>query len=167
MWAIILSLITCMPKNARIQSPKLKVNTFNAGEITLEEQKGKVVILDFWATWCPPCRMEIPGFIDIKKKYPDSLVEIIGIALERNPNKVKKFMKKLGINYPIAMGTREIVSKFGNIQAIPTTFVIDPEGNICQRYVGYTPKDKFINDIERLLKERKPRKTNPRKVEKD
>ena len=166
MWAIILSLVTCLPKNARIHSPELKVNTFNAGEVSLAEQKGKVVILDFWATWCPPCRMEIPGFIDIKKSYPDSLVQIIGIALERNPNKVQEFMKKMGINYPIAMGSREIVSKFGNIQAIPTTFVIDPEGNICQRYVGYTPKDKFINDIERLLRERNSKKTVKKNVKK-
>ncbi len=154
-WAIILSVVTCVPQNARIKSPELKVNTFNAGSVSLAQQKGKVVIVDFWATWCPPCRLEIPGFIDIKKRYPDSLVQIIGIALERNPNRVQDFMEKMGINYPIAMGTREIVSKFGNIQAIPTTFVIDTEGRICQRYVGYTPKDRFIQDIERALKERK------------
>lgn len=163
MWAIIFTLITCVPKNARIQSPELKVNTINMGEISLATQKGKVVILDFWATWCPPCRMEIPGFIDIRKTYPDSLVEIIGIAMERNPLRVQNFMEKIGINYPIGMASREIVSKFGNIQAIPTTFVIDPEGRICQRYVGYTPKDKFINDIERLLKERKTQKMTIKK----
>ena len=157
MWGVILSLVTCMPQSARIQSPELRVNTLNAGEISLAEEKGKVVILDFWATWCPPCRMGVSGFIDIKRSYPDSLVEIIGIALEGNPNKVKTFMERSGINYPVAMGSREIVAKFGNIQAIPTTFVIDPDGNICQRYIGYTPKDRFISDIEQLLRERNAR----------
>lgn len=165
MWAIIITLITCIPKNARIQSPELKINTINAGEISLKEYKGKIVILDFWATWCPPCRMEIPAFIDIKKTYSDSLVEIIGIALERNQGKVQNFIEKIGINYPVAMGSRELVSKFGNIQAIPTTFVIDPDGYICQRYVGYTPKDKFLSNIERLLREKKSG-NNPEKMNK-
>lgn len=167
MWAILLSIIACVPQNARIKSPELKVNTFNAGVVNLAQARGKVVIVDFWATWCPPCRLEIPGFIDIRKRYPDSLVEIIGIALERDPNRVKRFMEKMGINYPIAMGSREIVSKFGNIQAIPTTFVIDTEGRICQRYVGYTPKDRFIQDIERALKERKKVKVHTRKSAKN
>ncbi len=167
LWAVMLSIVACVPKNARIKSPELKVNTFNAGEVSLSQQKGKVVIVDFWATWCPPCRLEIPGFIDIKKRYPDSLVEIIGIALERNPKRVQDFMEKMGINYPIAMGSREIVSKFGNIQAIPTTFVIDTEGKICQRYVGYTPKDKFIQDIERILRERKNTRKKVTKGEKN
>ena len=91
------------------------------------------MILDFWATWCPPCREEIPNFIDLQKQYGDQGLQVIGISLDQvKPPEVASFVKAQGINYPIVMGSEAVASQYGDIQAIPTTFVIDQKGNHCR-----------------------------------
>ena len=127
------------------------INILTNKKVSLKDYNGKIIILDFWATWCPPCRAEIPHFVDIQNKYKDS-VQIIGISLETNrQDRVREFADQYGINYPIIMATREIVNNYGNIKAIPTTFIIDNNGKIVQKYVGFRRKEVFINDIKRLL----------------
>src|SRR3989304_7630345 len=94
----------------------------------LESNKGKVVILDLWATWCPPCRKEIPGFISLYKKYKDKGLEIIGVAFDENGQEVVlPFMKAMGINYPIYLGEEDIARKY-DLQAYPTTIVYGKGG---------------------------------------
>jgi len=113
---------------------------------------GKVVILDFWATWCPPCKAEIPGFIDLQKKYGDKGVEVIGISLDQEgPSAVKPFMKQLGMNYPVVMGDDKIVQDFSDIEAIPTTFIIDRSGNVVSKHVGYGDEEGFETEIKPLI----------------
>jgi thiol-disulfide isomerase/thioredoxin len=113
---------------------------------------GKVIILDFWATWCPPCRAEIPGFIDLQKKYADKGLEVIGVSLdEQGPEVVKPFMKELGMNYPIVMGNAQIVQAYGSFEGIPTTFVIDRQGNVIAGHTGFTPKEVFEKEVTPLL----------------
>ena len=120
-------------------------------KISLSDYKGKVVILDFWATWCPPCRRGIPDLIDIQKEYKNK-VAVIGVSLDTDTkDNVVPFMKNFGINYPVVFGTQEIVESYGNIQAIPTSFVIDKKGNIVNQHVGLTPKEKYIEEIKKLL----------------
>lgn len=114
---------------------------------------GKVVILDFWATWCGPCRMEIPGFIELQKQYADKGLVVVGVSLDQDgASVVKNFMEKTGVNYPVVLGDEKIVNAFGGVEGIPTTFVIDRDGKIIRKHVGYTAKAEFEAEIKPLLK---------------
>lgn len=114
---------------------------------------GKVVILDFWATWCGPCRLEIPGFIELKRQYAEKGLVVIGVSVDQDGAKaVKPFMAKMGINYPVVLGDEKIVSAFGGVEAIPTTFIIDRNGKIIRKHLGYTEKSEFEAEVKPLLK---------------
>jgi thiol-disulfide isomerase/thioredoxin len=107
-------------------APEWQLSDVDGKAVKLSDFKGKVVILDFWATWCPPCRAEIPGFVAIQKKYADKGFTMIGVSLDQQgPSVVKSFMHSFGMNYPVVMGNPKIVVDYGGITAIPTTFVID------------------------------------------
>ncbi len=126
--------------------------TLDGGSVTLNDFAGKVLIVDFWATWCPPCKMEIPGYIRLYNKYRDKGFEIIGITLQSGTAKdVKEFVEKNGINYPIVMGNNAIVEAFGGITGFPTTFILDRKGRIIRKYVGFRPESVFEEDIKPLL----------------
>jgi len=119
-------------------------------KVSLSDYSGKIRIIDFWATWCPPCKAEIPHFISLTKKYPD--IAIIGISLDQGGTQVvKNFAREYNIPYPLLMGNIETVRAFGNIQSIPTTFIVDQEGFIIKKYVGYKPESVFETDIQKLL----------------
>lgn len=122
----------------------------NGDDLTLSDLRGKVVIVDFWATWCPPCRQEIPGFVALQKKYGDELV-IVGVTLDDSWDPVHPFMKQYAINYPVVMGNPSVVRAFGNIDAIPTTFVLDREGVIRLKHRGYGPPDVFSKAVDEAL----------------
>jgi thiol-disulfide isomerase/thioredoxin len=112
---------------------------------------GKVVILDFWATWCPPCKAEIPGFIELQKKYGEKGLVVIGVSLdEQGLSVVKQFMKEFGMNYPVVMGDVKLMQDFGGT-AIPTTFVIDRSGKIVAKHVGFASKETFEKEITPLF----------------
>src|SRR3989337_1351882 len=121
-------------------------------DIKLSDHKGKIVIIDCWATWCPPCRRGIPDLVEIQKKYQKEVL-IIGISLdnETKPD-VVPFIKQYKINYPVAYGNMEVVTAFGNIQAIPTSFIIDQAGKIVDKHIGLVDKSAYINKITELLK---------------
>jgi len=122
--------------------PDFSLLSFNKNEIKLSNYKGKVVILDFWATWCPPCRAEIPHFIELYKKYKEQGLVIIGMAIDEK-YKVEQFIKNYKINYPVVLGDEKIANDFGGVYGLPTTFIIDKEGNVRDKFVGYRPKEVF------------------------
>jgi cytochrome c biogenesis protein CcmG/thiol:disulfide interchange protein DsbE len=128
----------------------------NGKQVSLSDFKGKVVILDFWATWCPPCVKEIPHFIALYEQYKDQGFAIVGISVDREGiSVVKSFARKYQVNYPILMTDGQVDKAYGGIPSIPTTFVIDSAGNIRQKYVGYRDKAVFEADIKALLEEAK------------
>ncbi len=132
-------------------APEFKLPDINGKTISLSDFKGKVVIVDFWATWCSPCKMEIPGFVKLQEKYKDDLV-VIGISLDQNgPQTVVPFAKDYKINYHIVYGNGETVKNYGGVSGIPTTFVIDRKGKIQRKYVGYRADSVFDRDIQELL----------------
>lgn len=133
-------------------SPAWELKGVDGKTVKSSDFAGKVVILDFWATWCGPCRMEIPGFIELQKQYADKGLVVIGISLDQDgASAVKPFIEKMGINYPIVLGDEAVVSAFGGIEGIPTTFIIDRAGNIVRKHVGYAPKAEFEADIKPLF----------------
>jgi len=134
------------------QAPNFELVDANGKKIRLSDFKGKVVILDFWATWCAPCRMEIPGYVDLYKKYNDRGLEIIGISLDRDGwTPVRPFMKQYNINYPIVIGDMDIVQAYGGIQSIPTTFIINRNGEVVERKIGARPPEYFEQVLSGLL----------------
>lgn len=121
-------------------APDFALTDLTGNEITLENLTGKVIFLNFWATWCGPCRHEIPDFIEFYEKYKEQGVEIIGVSVDKNSKKVKEFMNKHEINYPVAMATSEIMGDYKPGRYIPTTIIINPKGNIVEKKVGIMDK---------------------------
>ncbi len=138
--------------SARTPAPDWKLTDLNGKRVSLSDFHGKVVILDFWATWCMPCRIEIPHFIELQKQYGDKGLAVIGVSLdEQGPDVVKKFVKQLSVNYPIVIGNEKVADAYGGIVAIPTTFVIDRQGRIVSQHMGYNDKATFEKEIQSLL----------------
>jgi thiol-disulfide isomerase/thioredoxin len=114
----------------------ITVRTIDGKDISLAGLRGKVVIVNFWATWCPPCREEIPDLIALQSKYKDQL-QVIGVSQDEAPaSMVAQFASEHAMNYPVVMDTPELERLFTNIHALPTSFVIDRDGRIAQRHVG-------------------------------
>ena len=130
------------------------VQTLDGKSVSLADYKGKVLLLNFWDTWCPPCRAEIPDFIDLYREYNSKGFEILGVAGGRaGINAVKEFVDQYGINYPVALANQQIFNGYGGITSIPTTFIIDKDGNINQKIVGLRPRNYFEAVINELLQD--------------
>jgi thiol-disulfide isomerase/thioredoxin len=127
-------------------APAFKLDTLDGKPISLAEAHGKVILLNFWATWCGPCRAEIPDLIELQNKYKDHL-QIIGLTVDDDdPAAIKKVVEKTGINYPVAMASDEIRMKYGGIAALPTSFMLDSEGRVMQKHEGL--RDPLLYELE-------------------
>ncbi len=129
------------------------VNT-EGKNVSLSDYKGKIVIVDFWATWCPPCRRGIPDLVELQKQYKDKIA-VIGISMDMENTKagVPDFIDKMGINYPVVYFNNKVIDDYGGISAIPTTFIIDKNGNIVKKMVGLYPKSEIEKQLNELMKE--------------
>lgn len=135
-----------------IPSPAWELKGTDGKPVKSSDFAGKVVILDFWATWCGPCRMEIPGFIELQKQYADRGLVVVGVSLDQGGAPVvKSFIEKAAINYPVVLGDETVVNAFGGVEGIPTTFIIDRKGQIVRKHVGYADKSEFEAEIKPLL----------------
>ena len=142
------------PAGSRRQAPDFEVADLHGHSLRLSALRGKVVLLDFWATWCPPCVAEIPHFKELYAEYNPQGFELLGLSLdEGGKESVRSFAEKHEIRYPLAMSKDEIVQAYGGIHGIPTTFLIDKKGQVAKRYVGYRSKEEFEQEIQKLLSE--------------
>ncbi|MEA2081379.1 MAG: TlpA disulfide reductase family protein [Elusimicrobiota bacterium] len=142
------------PENVRVPRPvsaDFTVPLINGRSFSLSSFRGKVVLIDFWATWCGPCVYEIPGFINLKNKYGRDGFEIIGFSVDRDKAAAVNFARAKGMNYPVAFADAELQQKYGGIRAIPTTFLIDREGRIAEKIVGAHEESFFDKKIKDLL----------------
>jgi thiol-disulfide isomerase/thioredoxin len=131
--------------------PPFLVNDLDGNVVSTAAFHGKVVLLNFWATWCPPCRQEIPELIDLANRYKDTL-QVVGISMDdASPEEVKQFAVQVGINYPIIMGAREIITPYGGVPALPTTYIVNRDGRIVQKHIGLYPTFIYEDEIRALL----------------
>ena len=132
-------------------APEFKLTGLDGKPVNLGAAKGKVVLLNFWATWCGPCRAETPDLVALQERYKDAL-EIIGLAVDvDDPEDVKAFAEKSGINYPIAIADDEVRARYGGITALPTSFILDTDGRIVQKHVGMFDPQLYELEIRALL----------------
>jgi thiol-disulfide isomerase/thioredoxin len=132
-------------------APPFELKDLDGKPVSLADAKGKIVLLNFWATWCGPCRAEIPDLVDLQKRYADEL-EIIALATdEDDPDQVRRFVLQSGINYRVAMTSDEVRRDYGGIAALPTSFVIDRQGRIVQKHVGLNDPAIYELEVKAML----------------
>lgn len=134
------------------KAPAWTLTKIDGSTLSSADLKGKVVVIDFWATWCPPCRAEIPGYVEMQKAHEAAGLVIVGVSLDqKGPPVVRSFAQEYAINYPLVMGDDKMVAAFGGVEAIPTTFLIDRDGQVRHRKVGMMEKDEYEALIASLL----------------
>ena len=137
------------------KAPDFSIETLRGDSFRLSEHRGEVVVLNFWATWCPPCREEIPMFVDLQRELGEEGLQFVGVALERSagPEKVRAFAEKMNINYPIGMGTGRIAKKYGGVRGLPMTFIIGTDGTVEGHIPGRATESMLRPGLEALLDE--------------
>ena len=136
-----------------VPAPDTTMQTLDGKQINLAEQNGKVVLVNFWATWCAPCRKEIPDLIDLQSSMGDDGLVVVGIAVDdEGRSVVEPFVEEQGINYPIVVDTtRSLESHFEAMYGLPTTYVVNAEGQIVRRVLGLFPTEKMKPTLEEML----------------
>lgn len=130
--------------------PSFSVRSFQGQTLDPAEWKGKVVILNFWATWCTPCRYEIPELSELQKRFQGSL-QVVGLSVDDSPPaQVQDFVKKIGFDYPVAIASEKLQDKFGGILALPTSFIINRQGRVVQKHTGLVSADYYTQEISYL-----------------
>jgi len=153
-FAVVLSVGACSAQNDMEgkQAPPFSLKGADGKTVDLKSLSGKVVVVNFWATWCPPCRAEIPGMQEVYEKYQKQGLEIVGISLDRDGwNAVTPFLQKTRMTYPVVVGGGDLATAYGGIRAIPTTFVVNRKGKIEKQHVGYFSKEDFEKVVKPLL----------------
>ncbi len=131
--------------------PTFAVKDVTGREVSSDDLRGKVVLIDFWATWCGPCKKEMPGFQELQDRYGKQGLVVIGIAMDTNSAGVIEFAKTLGVRYPLLLNSSELQQKLGEILGLPTTFVFDRQGTLHKKVIGFEYKEAYESLIEELL----------------
>lgn len=140
----------CMP-NAK-PAADFTLPALDGKKVSLSQFKGKVVLLNFWATWCGPCKAEIPAFVELQAQYKNDLV-VLGLSVDDPADKAQAFATQYKVNYPMVLGLGhdEIQDAYGPIYGIPASFLISRDGKVCKRHLGIAPKSQFEREIKALL----------------
>ena len=141
------------PTDAKPAKMDFTMKDIEGRDVSLDSFKGKVVILDFWATWCGPCKVEIPHFIEFQEKYGPKGLQIVGVSVDDPVDKLVPYVKEMGMNYPVlqGLGHDDVQDAYGPIMGIPVSVMISRDGKVCATHTGLTSKDVFEKEIQALL----------------
>lgn len=134
-------------------APDFSLPDLSGQKLSLSSYRGKVVLLDFWATWCAPCREEIPRFVQMQDQYGSQGLQILGVSMDDSPDPVREFYQKFHMNYPVVMGNAKLGEQYGGILGLPVAYLIDREGRITRRYIGATDAAVFEKEIAAMLEQ--------------
>jgi thiol-disulfide isomerase/thioredoxin len=137
-----------------VQMPAFALNSVVDGKkVSSEEFKGQALLITFFATWCPPCRQEIPTLIKLQNEFKDQGFSVIGLSVDQGgPNLVAKLVAQEKINYPVLMSNRPVERGFGGVAGVPTSFLVNKKGDVVRRYPGYVPHVLLKKDIEGVMR---------------
>ncbi|MFW5973172.1 MAG: redoxin domain-containing protein [Bacteroidota bacterium] len=162
-WAIVIALAVYLFRsvspnidldNTLGSAPDFALDDLDGQTFQLSDHRGNVVVLNFWATWCPPCRLEMPSFVSLQEEMKDEGVQFIGASLdEEGPAVVRPYAEKVGVNYPIVMADGSLVRSYGGVSAVPTTLLIDRQGHVRYRHEGYLTKGALKKALRSLIAE--------------
>lgn len=134
-------------------APDFSLKQMNGETFRLSDYRGEIVVVNFWATWCAPCRKEIPGFIALQEEWADKGVTFVGVSLDDEGFEVvRPYAEKMGINYPLVVGDDRLTKKYGGVQGLPTSFVVGPEGTVQSAHLGFWAETELRNQLRPLMK---------------
>ena len=140
------------PVADRQAAPDFELKDMNGQTVQLSDYRGQVVLLNFWATWCGPCKIEIPWFVDFEKKHKDNGFSVLGVSMDEGGwDAVKSYLDRADVNYRILMGNDDVAMLYGGVESLPTSFLIDRDGNIASVHIGLVSKSDYESDIQALL----------------
>ena len=141
------------PADAKPANMNFTLKDMDNKDVKLSDYKGKVVLLDFWATWCVPCKMEIPWFVEFQTNYRKAGLQVVGISVDDTVDKLKPYVKDMKMNYPVlqGLGRDDVQDAFGPMFGIPVTVIISRDGKACMKHAGISTKERFEQEIKSLL----------------
>jgi peroxiredoxin len=143
---------TAKSEGSRKGAPDFTLKDGDGKTVKLSDYRGKVVLLDFWATWCGPCKMEIPWFVEFQQAKRSQGFEVLGVSMDEDGwNAVRPFVKEMKMNYRVLLGDDRTADSYGGLEALPTTYLIDRDGRIAATHVGLADKKDFEDVIDQLL----------------
>jgi peroxiredoxin len=133
-------------------APDFSLESLDGATMRLSDLRGKAVLLNFWATWCGPCKIEMPWFVDLQKQYGSQGLQIVGVAMDdASKEDIGKFAKDMGVNYPILIGKEAVGQQYGGVNALPETFLISRDGRIVDKIIGLESKSEIEDAIKKAL----------------
>ncbi len=133
-------------------APDFSLESLDGKSLRLSDFRGKAVLLNFWATWCGPCKIEMPWFVDLQKEYGSQGLQIVGVAMDdASKEDISKFAKDMGVNYPILIGKESVGDEYGGVPALPESFLISRDGKIVDKIIGLRGKAEIEDDVKKAL----------------
>jgi peroxiredoxin len=146
---------TSPPNAGKLQgqpAPDFSLASLDGKTLKLSDYKGKAVLLNFWATWCEPCKIEMPWFVQLQQQYGPQGLQVLGVAMDdTDPQDIKEFAQKMGVNYPIVVGKEAVGDQYGGIPYLPSTFYIDRDGKVVDRVFGLVSRSEIEDNIKKAL----------------
>ena len=142
-----------LPKLRGKKAPAFTLKTLDGRKVSLADYKGKAVLINFWATWCAPCKLEMPWFVDLHKQYAPQGFEILGVSEDdtKDRGEITKFTKKIGVNYPVLLGDDTASKAYGGVEFLPTSYYVGRDGKVIEETAGLASRDEIEANIKKAL----------------